>query len=437
MPAPRPYRMPFGLGMDNRSPETTLPPGRLRQAVNADILPGAVLNDLPQGVARTREGYTLQSAGAWHSLWAHDALLYALGVRDGSLTLIDAPALTLTTLATLSAPTDPMSYAEVGGDAYWSNGTDRGKVTAAGILRAWGVPEVTASVTVAASASGGLNAGRYQVCVAYLDALGEESAPSAIKPVTLTQGQAITITLGAAAPAGVAKVRVYRSTHDGDVLYQVTDVLANVTSITLNSALPPLRPMSTQRTRRMPPAAIVRAWNGRLWCAAGPVVWFSLPGRYGLYRPMDGFFLLPGNATLLEPVEDGLYVGHARGVEFWAGNEPADLRRVLVDRFGAVFGTGMRLPSHVMRPPQASDRAGTVAAWWSCDGGLVVGRAGGLVVAPTRDRLATAPGSTGAMLYRRAGGVEKIIAACADGGVSPLLGEDSAAEVIENGVQLP
>lgn len=434
----KPIPLAFGLGMDNRSPETALPPGYVRAAVNVDIAPGQVVDQVPMGAARTREGFTLVDAATWHSVWAHPAVAFALGVRNGVLTRIANDGnLTRTTLQTLTDAAAPVSYAEAAGTVWWSNGTDRGRVSAAGAALVWGVPEVTATLTLAAAGSGGLHAGRYQVCASYLDAAGEESAPSAIKTITLTEGQGITLTLSAAAPTGATKTRIYRSSHDGDVLYHAGDVVGSTTSIAItNTAL--RKPIETLGARRTPAASIVRAWNGRLWCAAGSVVWFSMPGRYGLYRPMDGFFLLPGTVTLLEPVEDGLYVGHARGVEFWAGADPQTFQRVAADACGAVAGTGLQIPVTAFQVGPPRDRTATVAAWWSTDGGLVVGRTGGLLQRVTRERLATLPGASGAMLYRRGGEFERVLSVYADGGDSPLQANDTVIEaIIENGIELP
>lgn len=111
-------------GLRNTVSEERLAPGELSAAVNID------LDD--SGQARSRRGYVKRADGRFHSL-KHVAG-HALVVRDGVLGTID----TQYNFAGLQqVGDDKVSYTEVSGTIYFSNGTASGKIVD-GQVQPWG-----------------------------------------------------------------------------------------------------------------------------------------------------------------------------------------------------------------------------------------------------------------------------------------------------------
>ena len=128
-PAPSPQQDSVTLsgfkGLRNTVTSERLSGDELETAVNVD------LDDA--GQARRRRGYTLKSAGSFHSLFTASEVTY--GVKDGALGII-RPDYSFETLRS-GLGDDPVAYVEVGDDVYFSSATASGIVTD-GTVSDWG-----------------------------------------------------------------------------------------------------------------------------------------------------------------------------------------------------------------------------------------------------------------------------------------------------------
>ena len=140
---------------------------------------------------------------------------------------------------------------------------------------------------------------------------------------------------------------------------------------------------------------MVRYWRGRLLVARGTTLYFSQPLRYGLGDPRTDFVQEAHKITLLEPVENGVFVGTKAGVFFYAGTSPKDWARTKTGALAPIAGTGTKVPSSVFGGRLAEMLQGDVALWLSTNG-YVIGTNDGQIVQPqsSRIRLNANAGST-------------------------------------------
>lgn len=405
----------FARGLDTVSPETAMPGGSLREATNID------LDRL--GRPRTRPGYVLRYSGtAIHSLWSDG--IRTLFVEGGSLKRL-LPDWSARTLTTGLSPGAAVSYASVDGVIYWSNGAQAGRVLADDTASAWGVPGPAGQPLLAALATGGLDAGIYQVAVTFAGSDGEEGGTGLAASVTVSSGGGIRLT---AIPQGQASlIRVYASPPNGDGLLHHVDVPMGTTSLTLTKTLRGAA-LETQFSAPIAPGQIVRYFAGRMWVADGAFLKFSLPLRYGLYRPAQDFFLFPSAITVLEPVADGLFVV-ADQTYFLAGVVPAQMVRRRLSGDTGVVGTGAQVEAR-----HFGVEGGDHVAYWLGSRGAVVGTAGGGIRHLTDGRINLPAYASGASLFRERQGVRQVITTTRTPGPGSGFGaaDSAVAEVVKN-----
>ncbi|MFM7013257.1 MAG: hypothetical protein ACKO0Z_28660, partial [Betaproteobacteria bacterium] len=188
------------------------------------------------GVSR-RAGRTLVRAGAAHSLWSNGVL--AMFVEGAQLKQLrpDYSAIVLRDGLTLGLP---MSFVEVNGRVYFSNGAQTG-VLDTGVVRSWGLP-VPALPGVAVT-TGAMPAGTYQYTVVGLRQDGQQSGAPLAGVVTLTANAGLVFTMPSATDPGIVAWALYLTTPNGDVLYRASVVpvdtsIVSYTRDTTELALP-------------------------------------------------------------------------------------------------------------------------------------------------------------------------------------------------------
>lgn len=383
----------------------------LRAAVNVDITRA--------GKLRRRRGYTAVSEGFAHSLWSSDSLGFGLLVKDGQLQRLDSDA-TLTALGAVH-PVRPMAYAEVAGRIYLSNGVGQW-IYEDQALRAWGVDAPGAPIATAAGV-GDMDAGTYKVNATAFDALGEESGCGESSVVTVTAGGGILLE---GLPTTGTWTQIYVTAANGDVLYASKRLPAGIPSYVLTRADLQLgKALETQFADRIPPAAILCAYRGRIYFAIGSRLFYTLPLRYGLFRRHEGYLPMPHDITGAVATNETLFVGTERATYSLLGDDPKTMQRKDIDGFGMVPGTATRL----VRGDSVS------ACWWSKDG--VLYRANEQGVAPlTRNRLALPSFQAGAILLREADGFSQLVSSLKGAGPSNTFAarDRYTAKVVRNGV---
>jgi hypothetical protein len=389
----------------------------LRRALNVDLT--------HQGHVLRRTGYTQKTAGFSHSLWSDPNFQYGYYVNNGYLTHIASNG-TETSVHAVSSYL-PVSYTELNGDVYWTNGEDLGRLRDVSNLH-WGV-DVAPVPVLSSIGAGGLFEGTYQVSVACSDIDSVEHG--ACEPVTITvaSGQGIRVTFGTA-PVNAYQYNVYCTQANAEAFSLVGSVSALSGSFDIaQSMLGRGRPLET--LHRQPPRAgsIVRAYRGRIYIARRDMVMFTDPLRYHLTQPSQGIFMFDSDVTLLEPTIDGIYVGGAFGVVFVGGTDPYNVSQIAVSARAPVARASLRAPGKWLNAP-----VDEIPLWWGQDGVLYAGMANGELRAVTQDRLTMPTQKLGAMMLREREGMAHVVSVLRPAEDANVLGvTDSVVAEIRRG----
>lgn len=382
---------PFTIGIDNVSKDTGIADGGVRDAVNVDFDRDGAFERRPGlGTAKV-------VAAGRKALWRSPATGVAfaqVGTAISEATW-DETALTLAPRATL-ATDDRATFCDLPAGYAFANRTTIGRILPDGTSRGIGVEDANAPGATPAG-SGGMHAGQYAVGIAYLRG-DEEGALSALTFVQVVEGGGILLALPQPSEGDVTAIAVYATQPNGEVLH-LRDVAPLGMPAYMLGARAPGRISSTQGLARMPGGNIVRTWRGRLLVARGNVVLMSPPLRYGLYDPRHGFVQESERVVLLEPVEGGFFVGTAKGVAFYRGNDPKTLERVKTNGARPVpFASGSALASDFGGDLGASDKP---VAIWLAENGFVVGNADGSLLQPQSQRIRLTAGGGAIALNNR------------------------------------
>lgn len=428
---------PWPAGVNNVAPEHELPvdengrPVALRSARNVDI------NNA--GWPRWRDGYTNRiTAARAHSLFNAFDNAYLLAVVDGDLRAYDPNLAESTLLFDIGARFATAAVAV--DELYWSNGVlirrfDRDLNDAPVWLDTPPAPALTAAST------GGLAAGEYQVALTWRDARGRESGASPAAVVDVPANGGITLSGLPAAVEDAVQLRVYVSPPDSGleeaetVLYHVIDLPAGQPMYVVGAHTPG-RACETQWLRPLPPADILRFWNGRVLFAAANFFGWSEPLRFGLMH-QDSLLRFGARITLMEPVGEGegaggVFIADHKRTYFLSGNTPP-WNRAIRHNHPAVPGTSRLVPGNVFGLPTTAP----VAVWLAANGVWCLGLPTG-DVQPIRDgELALPAGERGTSVYREVNGIRQFMTSYLAGGAQTIGVSDSAVATIRrHGVTL-
>lgn len=378
-------------GINNRARETALGEQDLRLAENVDLA--------ADGGLLRREGYALVSAGYTHSLWSHPQVPFALCVQAGQLLRVDEDG----SLTDLGALAGNRAAFDVFADAVWAL-TDQAHacISLEGERTLWGLADPPAP-NAEAYATGGLDAGFYEVSYVFRSATGVESGTPYVSEVELASGQGIRLT-DIPTAADVAAVDIYVTAPDGDVPYRAASAAPGMAQY-LIGAHQPGRTLRTQYARRAPHGTGLQAHYGRLYIIDDKTLWVTHAANPHVVTPHVGFFSFPTKITLTASVDDGIYVGTDRAVYFLAGKEPADMQQAKVSGRGAVEGSLVVLPEEVL----AEAPSLAPVSWWSTDGLHVTARPGGQLQMVSESRFRAAQAAHGTGVYRERDGIKQIL----------------------------
>lgn len=419
---------PFVKGINNV--DRTLALDELLNAVNVDID--------RNGLVSRRKGYTQvidTPASQTHSLWARDrtTAFYVDGAQikrihsavSGSLTVSDVGNPDLTIFR-------PVSFLEVNGIAYFSNGVQNGKITPDDEREEWS-PERPSTTPVLTAIAGALPSGVYRVSWAFVDASGEESGAVDPVSITLTSPSAIRVTgfpaITAAYPT-LAALRLYVSPVNGEVLYKHADLPASGnTQFDISASTTPGKQLNTLHLDRMIPMDMLEHYNGRIYGVSGRVVWFTEALRYGLHNQQRNFLLFNHDIAIVKAVVDGLFIATTERTYFYAGTGPDQFTPRIVLPYGAIKGTGITFPKTEQASGRRSADAGVVVGWFS-ERGFVKGMSGGAVQLGDKERIMLGMYGEGAAMYRETDGIRQVIGTMRRQSSSGLVSRDFAeAEV--------
>lgn len=390
---------PWPKGMNNRQPDYALPAGTLRNAVNVDFD--------TMGYARRRAGYSRAYAGVGlHSGYSCPAgeFFVEAGVLKQLNSDNTASAITSGIIGAMVA------YEYFDGVVYFSDGNTTGKVIA-GVFAPWGMDAPTAPEL--AVVSGAYGAGRYVAALTAVDEGGRESGASEVTAVDAAADSGIRFNNLPSATA----LRLYLGTANGTVLYMVAEVPAGTTTYTVSAGRYDAgKPLDTQFVTKPPAGRILRVHHARMYIADGNVLWYTDPYALDRIRPAKSFFQFPGPVTVVESVESGLWIV-ADKTYFFRGTGPENFVQDAKLNYGAVFGTGSRVPD-------------TNEVMWYSNKGVVMAD-NGEIVNKQEANVATETGTVGASVMRDENGIKQFMASIKDPTVSPLVAKSFfSAEVI-------
>lgn len=381
---------PF-LGINNRLPDFALRRPFRPGEKGGDYLPSASDVDVTNAgsLRRRRATAQVQAMANAHSLRMTSATAGFL-VRASALYAVTLPTYTETLLKVLTSDA-AMSYTQLGDSWYFSNGTDRGRVTA-GVAYPMGLP--TPDAPALAAIGGSLTVGWYQVSVAYVNAAtGEEGGVSPSGNYELTAQGGLRVTLPAAT-AGASHINVYLSDPNGTAPALHQSVAVGTASLDLTSAVAG-RP-APGRFENILPAGKLFVANGRLCSYAAGMVYVGLPYRPGYYQPADGYIPFPADVSVVVPNQGGVFI--AADKTYWVPGDLGDVKDQIRDvlPYGAVPGTDFAFPDQ----PKVG---------WFGAKGIVFGSTDGSVEAVMADNIDLVPPAIGTAVVLECDGERRVV----------------------------
>lgn len=383
-------------GINNVQPSERLGESDLAQASNVDV--GL------SGELSRRLGYATLDA-ATPVDWLHERKDCTLVVSGSDLIAVSLDGLTKTAMLTdASLSGRRMWFVDLpDGRTAFANGLLTG-ITDGATVTGWGVP-VPASVGAATSVAGQLDPGAYQWRITYVrtsDGL-ESGAAFSTAPINLPDG-GILLT-GLPALAG-HRINVYLTGANGDkAFYAGTTLTGSFSYLGKNDAL--TLPCHTEHLSPAPKGTICATWRGRALLAEGNVLHASRPHQPELFDLKRDFKQFTAPITMVQPVDDGIWVGTTKELAFLAGTQFDALQFTPRDVGPVVLGSGVSAPGEYVAQGQG---AGQGAAMLCIAGGRIVsGFNGGLLLNVTRERYKT-DASEVCATFRITGGIPQYVA---------------------------
>ncbi len=383
---------PF-LGVNNRLPKSALHVNQRDR--KGDYLAAADNVDVDNaGRLRSRIGLTLlQAMTAPHSLRMISATAGYL-VRSSVLYAITLPTYS-ETLVKVLVSNSTMSYAEMAGELYYSNGTDSGRLAD---NTAYPIGLDTPVAPSATLISGALPVGKYLVALSYCRKSGatliEEGGISPYLSVERTTVGGFRVTLPGAL-VGATHINVYLSACNGSLPYLLTTVAGGDTTYDV-VALPTGRE-ATERIESVLLPGTLFEHNGRLCSFIGSSVCIGSPYRPGYFLPASGRLQFPASVCIAISAQTGVYIATTTRT-YWIPGDLGDVQGQIVDvvPFGAVPGTAFTIP----------DR--TDVGWFSTMG-LATATIQGQVTVPMQDTTDLTPPEVGTAVIYTVGGYRRVV----------------------------
>jgi hypothetical protein len=348
-------------GINNTVPTYRLKPTELTMATNVDI--GM------DGEITRRAGFTEVTDVCHKNLW--QAQGFMLATCSGDLVKTDG---TTQTVLQESLGVDRVWYLNLpDGRTAFSNGLING-MTDGTTTTPWGVP-LPDSVGAFTEVSGDLFPGTYQWAVTYVrQADGLEGGASYSDSVEVTNG-GILLT-GLPVRSGY-DMNVYLSGHNGEGMYLAgTTMGGSFSYLGTNSSL--TLPLATDHMYPMPVGILPALFRGRALVAQGNILWASLPYQWELCDIRRDFKQFSSPITLIQPVDDGVYVGTETELAFLAGDQWDKLEYRSVVNGYTVLGSGVYVDAEYLKPREGGNYRGS-AMIVIADGGIVYGYNGGSI----------------------------------------------------------
>lgn len=345
-------------GINNVVPSHRIPDKQLATATDVDI--GM------DGELRRRAGRTLVTAGHHHNL--HQAAGFMLATNEyGDLFKVGGstlkPAMSGNRVWYVNLPDGRTAFAD---------GTFSG-ITDGTLTTGWGVP-LPPSIGNLTPVSGQLAPGDYQYAVTYVRlADGLEGGPSYSNPITVPDGGVL---LTGLPQLDGHMINVYLSGQNGGDMYFAGQTLTSSFSFLGKSSALTL-PIRTDFLHPMPVGTVNAFWRGRTLVAEGNTLWASMPQQWELCDKRRDFKQFNAPITLIQPMDDGIFVGTETELAFLSGTEFDKLtyEQKLAGR--VVLGSGVNAKAEQLNGYENSGRGTAMVC--IADGLIIFGFTGGVI----------------------------------------------------------
>lgn len=357
-------------GINNVLPRERLAETELLEAVNVDI-------GLSGEISR-RDGFTLIAEGCFKNLWQAEGFM--LATQNGQLVAVDEEG--ATALLHPSTGDSRVWYCNLpDGRTVWSNGLQSG-TTDGTTWRPLGIP-LPESLGIPAAVGGELAPGAYRWGLSYVrEEDGLEGGVVWSEPAEFPEGGVLLT--GLPQRDGYA-INVYLANGAEGYLAGVAPG-ASFSYLGKNSAL--VLPSRNDLGSPPPAGRLLSFWRGRLLMADGPLLLASRAGQWELFDFSKDFKQLGSDITLIQPVDDGIYVGTTSELAFLSGVEFSSLAYRQVLSGSVVLGSGVSVMGKHIGLGSGGAASGS-AMIGIANGGIVAGLNGGQVIQMTDDRYRT------------------------------------------------
>lgn len=418
-----PIELVFGKGVANRMPETQVPPGYARAAINVDFS--------DTGSASRRSGYTkFVSLPGAHSLWTHADLGY-MAVADAT-TLYGLTADGDLTALVTGLNGSEISYCMTPKGVYWANDSRTGCLTFGMEAQSWGVETPNTTFLITPVSGGGLDAGLYGLTVTFISPDGEEGGAPATQYVTVAAGGGIQLSgLPTPQDTSITEIRVYVTSANGTQLFYAGTTLVGASSFLIGQG-PRGRELRTQFYQPLPPLKYPVLKAGRLFGAYGDLMVWSDPLYYGLTHYKDNYIKVPDPITMIAAPDSQkflLYIGTENRTYVLSADSLEDARLAPVAFTGVVPGSmAMVMPDAI----NIQEVVAPVPVWVDARGVPNAGTEFGVV--PVHSRFVYPIYSEAAAAFVQIDGVSRYIVGGRGGAPSGLTMSDRAvARVYDEG----
>lgn len=295
-----------------------LPSERLTPAPNTGATPLATATNVDIGLdgeLKRRAGFAQTLATCHKNLHQADGFLLAT-VDGGDLTAMNAAGGARVTLYPSLGVTRVWYCNLPDGRTTFSNGLICG-ITDGLTATTWGVP-VPASLGALTPISGDLNPGDYQYQLTYVRLSdGLEGGPLYSNPIPVPSGG---IYLSGLPTLAGHAINVYLTGANGDIAFFAGSTTGSLFSyIGKNDALS--LPCRTDFMGPAPAGTVSAFYGSRVLVAVGPTLYASMPNNWELFDFRRDFKQFESDITLIQPVDDGVYVGTRSELSFLSGAE--------------------------------------------------------------------------------------------------------------------
>jgi hypothetical protein len=343
-------------GINNVLPTYRLKPNMLAVATNVDIG-----ND---GEITRRQGYSVLSSTCHKNVWQADG--FSMAVTDDRLICIE---------------TGDVLHPALAGRVWYCNLPDSRTMFSNGLISGTtdgktshpvGVP-LPADLGAPTPVAGQLTPGAYRWALTHVR-LSDGLEGGAVYSPSVQIDDGGFFLLGVPQKEGYA-TNVYLNSGEG---FYLAGRAVGDSFVFLGENSQLVLPLRNDHVYPLPAGVVCAFWRGRVLTAVGNVLWASHPHGWEHCDVRRDFKQFSANITLVQPVEDGVFVGTEEELVFLAGDQfdKLEYRQVVIGR--TVLGSGVTVETEYLKPREGGNYRGT-AMICIADGGIVYGYSGGSI----------------------------------------------------------